>query len=355
MTNESKRIFYFDALRAFAIFCVILLHVTGHLGEIMNYNIHTIYSFSGIYETFANNFFRIGVDLFLMISGALLLGRNWDVSSFFKKRIPRIAKPFIFWSLLFSIILIVSSYFIPSINFVEHFGIIDLFKVFVDTLMFKAPGSVVYWFFWMMAYVYLLMPIINKWINNSRFVNVEYLLIVWIIFISVVYPLNNQYLYLISDFISPLALVVLGYYLRYGERKIFNDPFISAILIILPSIAMLLYSYSVVGTDILFVFHRYSLLVVILAVGVFCLFKSNRFINNASGKITGSISSIAFCSYGMYLIHSQLIMAVRKIFHLSSNFGFDYLILFAVGFLLSWIIIYVLSKLPIVNDLIGVK
>ena len=290
-----------------------------------------------------------------MISGALLLGRNWEINGFFKKRIPRMVKPFIFWSLIFSIVLVVSSYFIPGINFVEHFGIVDFFKLFVDTLMFKAPGSVVYWFFWMMIYVYLLMPFINKWIINSEIIKVEYLLIVWIIFISVVYPLNNHYLYLISDFISPLALVVLGYYLRYGERKIFNDTFISAILIIVPSIIMLLYSYGVAGTDILFVFHRYSLLVVILSVGVFCLFKSSGFINNASGKITGSISSIAFCSYGMYLIHSQLIMAVRKIFHLSSNFVFDYLVLFAVGFLLSWLIIYVLSKIPIVNDLIGVK
>jgi len=151
--------------------------------------------------------------------------------------------------------------------------------------MFKAPGAVVYWFFWMMIYVYMLLPFINKWIINSKFVNIEYLLIAGFIFISIVYPLNNQYLYLISDFISPIALVVLGYYLRYGERKIFNDSIISAILIILPSIVMLLYSYSVVGTNILFVFHRYSLLVVILSIGVFCFFKSSSFINDSSGKL----------------------------------------------------------------------
>ena len=320
----------------------------------MNYNIHTIYSFSGIYETFANNFFRIGVDLFLMISGALLLGRNWEIKGFFKKRFSRLVKPFLFWSLIFSIIIVASSYLIPGINFVEHFGIIGFVRVFADTLMFKAPGAVVYWFFWMMIYVYMLMPFINRGIVNSKF-NIEYLLIVWFVFITIAYPLNNQYLYLISDFISPIALVVLGYYLRYGERKIFNDSIISAILIIVPSIVMLVYSYSIVGTDILFVFHRYSLLVVILSIGVFCLFKSSSFINDSSQKIAGPVSSIAFCSYGMYLIHSQLMMVVRKIFHLSSNFVFDYLVLFAVGFFISWFIIYVLSKIPIVDDLIGVK
>lgn len=355
MANNSQHIFYFDALRAMAILCVVLLHVTGHLGEIMNYNIHTIYSFSGLYETFANNFFRIGVDLFLMISGALLLGRDLEIRSFFKKRIPRIAKPFIFWALIFSIILIVSSYIVPGISFVEHFQPMALLGVFIDTLMFKAPGSVVYWFFWMMLYVYLLMPFLNRWVKDHGLVNVEYLLMLWAVFISIIYPLNNQYLYLVSDFISPLALVVLGYYLRYGERRIFNDSLISAIMIILPSITMLIYSYVVVRTSILFVFHRYSLLVVIVAIGVFCLFKSSNRVNGASGKIAGGASSIAMCSYGMYLIHSQMIMVVRKIIHSSSNFILDYALLFIVGFVLSWVIIYVLAKMPIVNDLIGVK
>ena len=71
--NKPERIFYFDAIRTIAILCVVLLHVTGHLGEIMNYNVSTIYSLSGFYELFANNFFRIGIALFLMLSGALIL------------------------------------------------------------------------------------------------------------------------------------------------------------------------------------------------------------------------------------------------------------------------------------------
>lgn len=350
--SENKRIFYFDALRAMAILCVVLLHVTGHLGEIMNYNIHTIFSLSGIYETFANNFFRIGVDLFLMISGALLLGRDWDVRNFFSKRIPRITIPFLFWSLVFSVMLITASYFVSSIDFVTSFGLIDMLKVFIDTLLFKAPGSVVYWFFWMMLYVYLLMPIINKWIKKS---NPEYFLIMWIIFITVVYPLNNDYLNLLSDFISPLGLVVLGYYLRHCQREMLNNRVVSWILIIIPSLIMLIYSYLVVNTNILFVFHRYSLLVVLVSIGIFCLFKSTDKFGNFPDSIRKGISSIALCSYGMYLIHGQIIMVVRKMLHLSFNFVLDYIILFIAGFIISWIIIYVLAKIPLLNELIGVK
>lgn len=132
---DTKRIFYFDALRAMAILCVVLLHVTGHLGEMMHYNLSTIYFLSGVFETFANNFFRIGIALFLMISGALLLGRDWDIKRFYKKRILRIAKPFLFWSLIFTLMLIGASYFISGINFVNQFGIPDMVKVFADTLL----------------------------------------------------------------------------------------------------------------------------------------------------------------------------------------------------------------------------
>ena len=352
---NSKRIFYFDGLRAIAILCVVLLHVTGHLGEMMHFNVSTICSFAGFYELFAINFFKIGVALFLMISGALLLGRDWDVKSFFSKRIPRIVKPFIFWSLIFSIILILASYFVPSINFVDKFGIFDMFKLFIDMLMCKAPGSAVYWFFWMMLGVYILMPIFNKWINSTDLSKVEYFLIVWMIYIILTYSLMIPIPEIVSFFISPIGFAVLGYYLRHSERKIFNSPSISLILILIPAAVMAIYSYGVVDTKILFVFHRYSFLVMLEAIGVFCMFKSSSFLNNPKDSVKRVFSSIALCSYGMYLIHSQLIMVTCRIVSASFGFYVNYIILFIVGFIVSWFIIYILSKVPIVEDFIGIK
>ena len=173
---KNNHIFYFDVLRLIAILCVVLLHVTGHLAEIINYNTATIFSRSGIFETFMNNTTKIGVDLFLLLSGALLLGRQWDIKEFLSKRIPRIVKPFIFWSLIFTILLFFASYLINSINFINDFTIFGFLKLFYDTLICEAPGSAVYWFFWMMFGVYLIMPVFNRWVSNSNLDEVEYFL-----------------------------------------------------------------------------------------------------------------------------------------------------------------------------------
>lgn len=355
MANSTSRIFYFDALRAVAILCVVLLHVTGHLAEMMNYNLVSIYSSSGIFETFANNFFRIGIALFMMLSGALLLGREWDVKEFYIKRFTRITKPFLFWALIFSVVLMLASYFISGVNFVQHFGITDFAVLFFDTLACKAPGSAVYWFFWMLVGVYLLMPLLNRWINGTDFSKIEYFLIIWAIFIIAVYSFEIPVPWILSFLISPIGFAVLGYYLRYTERKIFNSSVIGWILIIVPAILMLLYSYGEVNSTILFVFNRYSLPVMIEAIGVFCLFKSSSRVNNLSGSFSKFITSIAFCSYGMYLIHSQIIMVVRKVLHISFNFTADYIILFIAGFVISWIIIYIMAKIPVLDDFVGVK
>ena len=228
-----------------------------------------------------------------------------------------------------------------------------MFKVFIDTLLCRAPGSAVYWFFWMMLAMYIIMPVFNKWINDVDLAKVEYFLVIWAIYNIFVYTLMVPIPEVVSFVISPLGFVVLGYYLRYSERKIFNNSLISAVMILVPAIIMVIYSLSVVDNRILFVFHRYSFLVMIEAIGVFCLFKSINL--NLSGTFKNIVSSIALCSYGMYLIHSQMIMVVRKILHVHSNFVLTYLILFIVGFLVSWIIIYILAKIPFIDDYIGVK
>lgn len=88
---------------------------------------------------------------------------------------------------------------------------------------------------------------------------------------------------------------------------------------------------------------------------MYCLFKTSRLLNNPNDSIRKAVSSIAISSYGIYLIHSQLIMVVRKVLHVSFDFKLEYMILFFVGFVISWIVIYILAKIPFLDEWVGVK
>ena len=98
--NGKKRIFYLDQLRALAIMLVVLAHVFRNFSNEFAAGTWQWY-FSTIWVDFA----VIGVPLFLMISGCLLLNKDYDLGFFLKRRFSRILIPFIPWSLLLPFLL----------------------------------------------------------------------------------------------------------------------------------------------------------------------------------------------------------------------------------------------------------
>ena len=95
MKNKKERIFYYDFLRAFAIIAVIICHVDFFFGPLTTQT-------QVIAQMAFHDIGRIGVPIFLMISGALLLNREYNLSDFLKRRFTRIIYPFIFWIILIS-------------------------------------------------------------------------------------------------------------------------------------------------------------------------------------------------------------------------------------------------------------
>jgi len=98
--NKPSAAISVDLIRVIAVLGVILLHATIDLTT-KSTGLHVLrWWMVDIYQCFG----RMGVPLFLMLSGSLLLGSSkWDedLSSFFKKRFIRIGLPFIFWSIIF--------------------------------------------------------------------------------------------------------------------------------------------------------------------------------------------------------------------------------------------------------------
>jgi surface polysaccharide O-acyltransferase-like enzyme len=98
-STQSKRIFYADLIRTYAILAVIGIHVSAPL-----VNKWTAISMQWWWIGNLFNFAcRPSVPLFVMISGMLLLNnRNTEgVYLFFKNRFLKVLIPFIFWAVIY--------------------------------------------------------------------------------------------------------------------------------------------------------------------------------------------------------------------------------------------------------------
>ncbi len=89
---EKTRIFYFDFLRIFAAFAVVLAH-TASIRYGMHYSNLVYYCI-----------FKWAVPVFVMISGALFLepAKNITINNILRKYIFRVAIVFIVWSLFYT-------------------------------------------------------------------------------------------------------------------------------------------------------------------------------------------------------------------------------------------------------------
>lgn len=252
LKNQKKRIIYLDTLRALAIIAVILFHIGKRVGFVTYADFSLIPSFNWFLTDFFSTCCRCGVDIFLMLSGALSLGRDWDIKSFLSKRIPRIVFPFLFWGFVLSafiaVLCIIFPNFLVEINslnytFLQSLDLSSFLVALGNSYLGDNRWFGPYWFFWMILGTYLIMPIINKWIYHSSIREVEYFLVIWLITSLFDYTLLIQFPVNLRYFMGPIGMVVLGYYLRHTERKIFNNLKFSIILLILSMIALIFSSY----------------------------------------------------------------------------------------------------------------
>ena len=350
--SKSKRIFYFDEIRALAIFLVILVHVSQYFAKAS-----VKYSFFWSFSSSLKALGVIGVPLFFMISGALLLNREYgNIIDFYKKRIPRIAVPFAFW-IIFIIYVQLTFFNYPlTFNGICHIAIFDGFP----------------WFFWTMLGLYLFLPVINSFIKEYSFKGAEIFLGFWILTMLLStfgkYPIDQVELRYFSGY---LGYVVLGWYLRNKEFKLSNKStfLISIIMFLIPTV---MYIYLILNSITLPVRYYLTIFPVFQAAGVFLFIKCidnlseidrKSFISKLhnfikESKIGKAILSISICSYGMYLSHYFFIWPFKifnKTFHFFSRNPFKWMPLIILIVLLgSWALIWGMSKIPALKRFSGV-
>lgn len=107
---------------------------------------------------------------------------------------------------------------------------------------------------------YLIMPIINKWTILASFKEVEYFLILWMITCLFTFTLNMKFPVDLRYFVGSIGFVVLGYYLRHTDRKIFNDIRYAFLIFVVSAAVMMIIGYLFSTDAKFFALPRYSIL-----------------------------------------------------------------------------------------------
>lgn len=97
-TLSTNRTIYFDYLRVFATFAVMILHISAQ-----NFYSTDVNGFQWQVFNFFDSIVRWSVPVFVMISGALFLSRDIPVRKIYSKYILRLVISFIVWSFIYAV------------------------------------------------------------------------------------------------------------------------------------------------------------------------------------------------------------------------------------------------------------
>lgn len=338
--EAEQELSWIDNLRVISLVAVIFLHVSAGIpfqfGKLSNF----IWWTGNIYDSAV----RFCVPIFVMITGALLLPKNYVLSDFLKKRLFRVILPFIFWSAVY----LVFNYSLKIIHG-ENLNLFDTLKwVFYQVIN---GSSYHLWYIYMIIGIYLIIPIIGKWVRQCSEKEILYFLGIWIftLFINIPGFSKLKTGVDLTYFSGYLGYLILGYYLSI---KTFNNKIkvktVSILLILTGTAITSIGTYYLSDYTNAFYAGFYSFLtpnVLITAIGIFMLVKNRFFLNVKKNKL---FTLFVKHSYGIYLVHVIILTFL-------AHYGIDYNLLNPIAgiplttiicLVISGGIIYLLNKLP---------
>lgn len=247
-------------------------------------------------------------------------------------------------------------------NYFHTFDFNTISTFFYNAFMGDTVWFTPYLFFWMILGTYLIMPVLNKWLLHADLKEAEYFLVIWLVTCLFSYTIDFDFPVNLKYFTGPIGLVVLGYYLKHTDRKIFNNIYYAIAIFLASAIALVGLSYMFSTPSEFYVFERYSILFAFEVTGIFCIFKNFgqlninwKFLSNPDSIFRKSVFSIAKYSYGIYLTH-QFVMNFLVIFLVGHvRYTFLIVILIILTLVISWGGLAILNRVPYLNQWIGAK
>ncbi len=331
---EKGREYWIDAVRSFACLCVVVVHSpipggTNGLGCIAVFN---YYAF-------------VGVPLFFMISGALLLYKEEPLVPFLKRRFSRILLPTLIWT-------IVSMVVAYSLNPYEKW------EFFHNIVSIPYSPYNTYWFIYVLLGIYLIAHPLQVWLVRCTEKELRFYLLLWAVTLIVPYlELIDQrfemlihhrfgYLYYTYGF---LGYALLGYYLRRYvsiDKVSWKHIAIFSVVVILP---WCLYLIPQIPHDV--IQDRLTINAALLATCYFVAIKRIHF----SERWKSSCYDFANHSFGIYLVH---VLIMRKLLWpliepLNLHYAVQIPLVVLLTAMLSYLTVHLMSKLPYSRYVVG--
>lgn len=345
----NKRIEYFDWLRIFCSFSIIILHVS-----FQNWSISPIKSHEWKIFNFYDGIVRFGVPIFFMISGTIFLQKNVSFSIMIKKYIKNICTNLIFWSFFYSLrvkIIYKCSYkyaFLKFLNGYYHF-----------------------WYLFRISGLYLITPILKEITKNEIIFHIFLILnfIFGFLFQNLLYFLS----YYSKDFYKAFKQILgklelngflektlfyymFGFYLNKKNIKLFLRIiiYILGICGIIITFEMSYYISIKKNAKITFYSSKY-INVFFMSIGIFIFFKYNFNDLKFRKRKKEFIQKIGRLTFGIYIIHPFVIEELNrrlKFNTLSFEPLYSVPIISLITFLISLLIVYLIKLIPFINQYI---
>ena len=356
MENEAcgERYDWIDIARCFAIFCVVLNHSIENIYDLSVGKFTDLSIGSQVFAFVAYTFGRMGVPVFLMITGYLLIDRDWTQKKclkFWKRNWGGLLVCTEIWWVIYDVLLSVY-YNIP----------INILSLVEDMLFVRKIDLAHTWYMPMILGMYILIPMVGMALQKF---DIKYLLFPIIVFSA--YSFGYPFLNMVSSILGmPLSLqfslgfsggvyglyIIYGYLIKKGTFKKIPKYIASLIgmIFFVLTVKMQVYAHKI-GLNCNVWYD--SVLLMICAVTMMVLFSKILPRIELSIKVRHIIRNLSKNSFGIYLFH-MLVLYFLKPFMLSNSwkYGVKFWVLMIAVFSISWICVEIFSKIPKVGKIL---
>jgi surface polysaccharide O-acyltransferase-like enzyme len=275
-----------------------------------------------------------------MISGALLLPVEMSTRSFLGRRLNKIIFPTLFWTAVYIILR-------PKDE--------SLIKT-VLTVPFSWQGHPVMWYMYTLIGLYLVAPIISRWLVSSSKRELHFYLLLWSV--TLCYPILSLFLHvetgeigILYYFTGYIGYFVLGYYMKqYGKSISLKRLFIPALLAFISTFA---YRISGCRVDTGVVFGYTSIIIALISLFWYVAILRLSHIFESKSACISLIQKTSSLTFGIYLSHISFLKIVWHFTNYINSYPIQTVVSWLLTFALAFVFTYVVSFLPYSRYIIG--